>query len=159
MALVQENFFDRYLDIIRKTGVDTSLLQFEFTESVAFDNMALIKKIIGQIYEIGAACALDDFGKSYSNMNALEELEFDTVKMDKCFFDNGFPEDATREHFVAGVIRFLKELGTEVVAEGIERKEQADHLAALDCDLIQGYYYAKPMPEEKFRELLEGEKK
>ncbi len=159
MALVQENFFDRYLDIIRKTGVDTSLLQFEFTESVAFDNMALIKKIIGQIHEIGAACALDDFGKSYSNMNALEELEFDTVKMDKCFFDNGFPEDATREHFVAGVIRFLKELGTEVVAEGIERKEQADHLAALDCDLIQGYYYAKPMPEEKFRELLEGEKK
>ena len=97
---------------------------------------------------------MDDFGKSYSNINALASLDFSTVKMDKCFFDDGFPQDAKKKQLVSGTLQLLKSLDLEVVAEGIEKKEQVDSLIQLGCDSIQGFYFAKPMPIAEYEHYI-----
>jgi EAL domain-containing protein (putative c-di-GMP-specific phosphodiesterase class I)/GGDEF domain-containing protein len=153
-AIRQDAFFSRYLEIIRETGVSTKYIQFEITESMSFDDKDQIKQLIRDIHTAGATCAMDDFGKSYSNLAILEELDFDVVKMDADIFRSGYPVVEDRRNFVTELIRFLKSIGKQVVAEGIETSTQVEALADCGCDLIQGYYFAKPLcftDFEKFR--------
>ena len=97
---------------------------------------------------------MDDFGKLYSNLNALDTLNFDVVKMDKSFFDNGFPVEQKKYKMVEGTLKLLKGLKLEVVAEGIEAFDQAAELKKLGCDIIQGFYYAKPLPIREFEMFM-----
>lgn len=149
------DFFDTYRAVVEETGVNTKYLQFELTESMSYDDMDLIKKLVHEIHSIGASCAMDDFGKSYSNLASLEEFDFDAVKMDAVIF-RGYPEIGERNRFVTELIHFLKNTGMSVTAEGIEIKAQADALASVGCDLIQGYYYAKPLKFEDFEKFRTG---
>ena len=80
-------------------------------------------------------------------------LSFDTAKMDMCFFDRGFPEEDEQNLLVTGTLNLLQRLGLNVVAEGIETKEQVDRLKALHCDMVQGFYFGKPMTCAEFRQL------
>ena len=95
---------------------------------------------------------MDDFGTGYSSMNSLKELPLDVLKLDASFFrgaDNG-----RGEVVVSDAIGLAKHLDMQVVAEGVEDKETVDFLARVDCDMIQGYYYAKPMPADEFAQRL-----
>jgi EAL domain-containing protein (putative c-di-GMP-specific phosphodiesterase class I)/GGDEF domain-containing protein len=157
-AIRQDDFFNKYVRIAEKTGVPAEYLEFELTESTAYENYDLIRKILEEIHQIGAGCSMDDFGKSYSNISALATLQFNAVKMDKSFFDDGFPMDSRRYQLVSGTMQLLKSLNLEVVAEGIEKKEQVDSLKTLGCDSIQGFYFAKPMPQKQFELFVEKKK-
>jgi len=149
-ALQDTGFFDRYINILRDKKVPAKYLEFELTESIAYNNMKLISEILEKIHAIGSRCSMDDFGKSYSNLNALGSLPFDTVKMDMCFFDSGFPEDHKKYLLVTDSMKLLKDLHMEIVTEGIETAPQVDALAGMGVDLIQGYYYAKPLSPDDF---------
>ena len=149
-AIQNPDFFAKYIAIAERTKVSAKYLEFELTESTAYENYDMIRKILADIHQMGASCSMDDFGKSYSNINALASLEFDTVKMDKSFFDDGFPQDAKKKQLVSGTLQLLKSLDLEVVAEGIEEKEQVDSLVKLGCDCIQGFYFAQPMPVAEY---------
>lgn len=153
-AIRQDDFFTKYIEIAEKTGVPARYLEFELTESTAYENYDVIRKILADIHQMGASCSMDDFGKSYSNINALATLQFNTVKMDKSFFDDGFPENSRRHQLVSGTLQLLKSLNLEVVAEGIEKKTQVDSLKMLGCDSIQGFYFAKPMPQKQFESYV-----
>lgn len=153
-AIQNPDFFAKYVAIAQKTKVPANYLEFELTESTAYENYDMIRKILADIHQIGASCSMDDFGKSYSNINALASLDFNTVKMDKCFFDDGFPQDAKKKQLVSGTLQLLKSLDLEVVAEGIEKKEQVDSLIQLGCDSIQGFYFAKPMPIAEYEHYI-----
>ena len=94
---------------------------------------------------------MDDFGAGYSSLNSLKELPLDVVKLDAEFFRNT-DADGRGNLIVGDTIALAKKLNMRIVAEGIETREQVDFLATKDCDLIQGYYFAKPMPITEFEE-------
>lgn len=149
-ALNRTDLMDRYAGIVERVRPPLSRLELEFTESMAYRDAGHMRDIISRIHSYGARCSIDDFGSAYSNMNALVRFDFDTVKLDKCFFDFGFPADEKSHKLVAGVIAMLKTLDKEIIAEGLETQEQVAAVAALGCDSVQGFYYSKPLPSEAF---------
>lgn len=155
-AISYSGFFTPYKKIMQQYQVPGKYLEFELTENTAFTNMDVLKELIEDIHKCGAKCSMDDFGKSYSNISVFGDLSFDIAKMDICFFNKGFPEDDEQVLLVSSTLNMLQRMGLEVVAEGIETKEQADRLAAMHCDMIQGYYFGKPMPVDEFRAKMDG---
>lgn len=158
LAISKDGYFNRYMELVKEYNIPGRYLEFELTESIAYDNIDLLRNIFNQIHSIGARCAMDDFGKSYSNVTALGSLQFDTAKMDKCFFDDGFPSDAKKTNLVAGAIKLLRSLNLNIVAEGIEEEQQVTALRAIGCDCVQGFYFAKPMPVGVFEQFCQFSK-
>lgn len=147
------NFFNDYLNVIKELDVPTNCLEFEFTESTAFDNMGSIDSVMEKIHSIGSHVAMDDFGSGYSNLAALGKLNFDVVKLDKSLFDGGFPFVASDSTLIEGLISMFRSMGISIVCEGIEYENARDALRDLGVDLIQGFYYSKPLPEDNFTEF------
>lgn len=151
-AFNRTDLLERYEEIIRRIQPPLTRLELEFTESIAYRDAGRMRYIIERIHSYGASCSIDDFGSAYSNMNSLVRFDFDIVKLDKCFFDFGFPADRKSYELVSGVISMLKTLGMEIIAEGIEREEQVSAISRLGCDSIQGFYYSRPVPVVDFCE-------
>ena len=99
--------------------------------------------------------SMDDFGSGYSSVNILAKLPLDTIKMDRGFFNDNFREEKGYV-VVEAVIKLIKKLGLTVVAEGIEMEDEIALLKELKCDIVQGYYYGKPMPVADFEKLVFG---
>ncbi len=140
------------IETVDKYGVPHHLIELEITESAFFDDREMLLGTIGKLKESGFELSMDDFGTGYSSMNSLKELPLDVLKLDASFFrgaDNG-----RGEVVVSDAIGLAKHLDMQVVAEGVEDKETVDFLARVNCDMIQGYYYAKPMPADEFAERL-----
>ncbi|MBO7402451.1 MAG: EAL domain-containing protein, partial [Lachnospiraceae bacterium] len=123
------------------------------TESAFFDDKKAMIETINKLKSYGFAVSMDDFGAGYSSLNSLKDMPLDVLKLDAEFF-RGASEDGRGEIVVSEAIKLAKNLNMRVVAEGVELKEQVDFLAAEDCDLIQGYYYAKPMPGNDFEQRM-----
>lgn len=104
----------------------------------------------------GIGISVDDFGSGYSSLNLLSRITVDTIKLDKQFLDNtlNVAQEETALTVIKYLTKMLKHLGFKVLAEGVETKEQLEMLKKADCDYVQGYYYAKPMPIPQFREFL-----
>ena len=96
---------------------------------------------------------MDDFGSGYSSLNILLETPFDVIKLDKKFMENMMVSGKGRL-ILEQVVSMVDKLDLGLLAEGVETKDQIELLQSIGCDQVQGYYYAKPMPEEEFFELL-----
>ncbi|MBO4426827.1 MAG: EAL domain-containing protein [Clostridiales bacterium] len=137
---------------VDKYGVPHHLIELEITESAFFDDREMLLGTIGKLKDSGFELSMDDFGTGYSSMNSLKELPLDVLKLDASFFrgaDNG-----RGEVVVSDAISLARHLDMQVVAEGVETQETVDFLKRVKCDMIQGYYYAKPMPADEFAERL-----
>lgn len=135
---------------IRESRIEKSLLELEITETA---NDEKISKMAEQLKKDGFTLLMDDFGSGYSSLNVLLETPFDVLKLDKKFMDNMMASEKGKlilEHVVA----MAKKLELGLLAEGVETKEQVELLSKIGCDRVQGYYYAKPMPQEEFFEML-----
>ncbi len=137
-------------DIIRKTGIKRSLLELEITETV---NDQQISQKAHELKEEGFKLLMDDFGSGYSSLNILLETPFDVLKLDKKFIENMMVSERGRL-ILEQVVSMAEKLGLGLLAEGVETKEQVEVLRNIGCDFVQGYYYAKPMPEEVFFQML-----
>ncbi|MBD5516741.1 MAG: EAL domain-containing protein [Lachnospiraceae bacterium] len=137
-------------DLIRNTGIPKKLLELEITETV--DDQQVSMKAF-QLKEEGYTLLMDDFGSGYSSLNILLETPFDVIKLDKRFMENMMLSGKGRM-ILEQVVSMSEKLGLGLLAEGVETKEQVDLLQSIGCDQVQGYYYAKPMPQEEFFELL-----
>ena len=134
-------------------AVETSRLTLEITESLLIADQDLYRDFLRQARGLGAKIALDDFGTGYSSLSYLRDYRFDVLKIDRVFIsglgieDGVVDEDAKNadRNLVASIISLGEILELEVVAEGVERKEELDALAELGCGLIQGFYFGKPM--------------
>ena len=111
-----------------------------------------IKKIIAQIQACGFLCSLDDFGFGYSSLALLKEFDVDIIKLDRLFFVNS---NEKTWKVVKVFISLAHELNITVVAEGVEEKYQIEKLKEINCDLVQGYVYARPLSEEEFVTWIE----
>lgn len=148
-----ENSLQPYLDIIQKYEIPRQLIEFELMESITLDDVEQMKTKVHEIRNAGFKCSLDDFGSGYSSFNVLLNAELSIVKMDRQFFLKNMNGNSKR--IIQVIINLIKSLNMIVVAEGVETKEYADFLTQCGCDLIQGYYYYKPMPVDEFNRLLQ----
>ncbi len=133
-------------ELIEKYGISKSLLELEITETA---NDQQVSKKAKQLKEAGYTLLMDDFGSGYSSLNILLETPFDVIKLDKKFMDNMLVSDKGRI-LLEQVILMSSRLKLGIVAEGVETKEQVELLQNIGCDIVQGYYFAKPMPQEEF---------
>ena len=145
-----------YLEILNKYDIPRDLIIFELMESITLDDTEKMKEVIQSFKDEGFRCSLDDFGNGYSSFSVLLNADLDSVKMDRQFFVKNLNGD--NKLIIKTVINLIKSLGMKVVAEGVETKEYVDYLAECGCDMIQGFYFHKPMPILEFEALLDKKK-
>lgn len=150
-----ENFIDEYVKIVEKYNVDRNNLELEITESATIDKNIDVVKIANKIKDCGFRISLDDFGTGYSSLAMLQELPIDVIKIDKVFVDKA--DYKSDKNIINYMVLIAKQLRTDIVVEGVETKEQADFIKALKCDMIQGYYYSKPIEKEAIEKYFTKE--
>ena len=147
----EDNLAEHICSIVDKYKVAHEFIELELTESAFFDDKAVLLTTVRKLKSFGFKVSMDDFGAGYSSLNSLKELPLDIIKLDAEFFRS--VDDIDRSNLIVGqTISLAKKLGMEIVAEGIETREQVDFLAKQDCDLIQGFYFSKPLPVAEFEE-------
>lgn len=125
---------------------------FEISESLMMDQEGKLLEFVKKLQRLGFSCSMDDFGSGYSSLNMLKSLPVTVIKLDQKMFRE---EEKERGKIVSrGIIRIAKELNMKVVAEGVETREYVDFLKEQGCDMIQGFYFEKPMPVEKFETYM-----
>lgn len=129
-------------------------IEIELTESAFFDDKKALLTTVKKLQEYGFEVSMDDFGAGYSSLNSLKDLPLNVLKLDAEFF-RGEVFDSRGEIVVSEAISLAKQLDMRIVAEGVEKKEQVDFLAAQKCDMIQGFYFAKPMPADEYEGRME----
>ena len=149
VQLVQNNIVETITNIINETGVNPQNIILEITESLAINDMNNMKRVIKEIKKLGVGIALDDFGTGYSSLNYIKQMDFDIIKVDKNFIDD-ITSDDYAQTFIKLITELSEKLGAKVCVEGVEDKEQLAILKTMNVNMVQGYYYGKPMPYQEF---------
>lgn len=145
-------FIETILDIIKKHGLRPEHIHLEITETAYTDNPEQIIDVVKKLKNIGFTIEMDDFGSGYSSLNMLNEIPVDVLKLDMGFVQGGM--DKNNNGILSFIIGLAKWMDYAVIAEGIETKEQIQLLKDMDCNFVQGYYYAKPMPPDEFEKYM-----
>ncbi|MBQ4462992.1 MAG: EAL domain-containing protein, partial [Eubacterium sp.] len=144
-----------YIDhLFNKYDVPSEFIEFELTESIYIDNIEPALRFITRCNHRGIKVSMDDFGSGYSSLNLISEIPIDILKIDGVFMHRGKALNHNDKVVLNNVIRMGKELKMVVLCEGVETREQVDFLKDAGCDVIQGYFFAKPMPESEFTEFI-----
>jgi diguanylate cyclase (GGDEF)-like protein/PAS domain S-box-containing protein len=139
--------------IVEESKISPSSLELEITETAAMEDMDLTKSILTTLQEIGINFALDDFGTGYSSLGYLKSLPFHTLKIDQSFVRDLLPYSKDVA-IVNAIISLASGLELRVIAEGVETEELKNLLLSLDCDLMQGYLFSRPLPPTAATEML-----
>lgn len=134
--------------VLAKTGLDATRLELEVTESAVMENPDLAQELLTRLRALGVRLAIDDFGTGYSSLARLKRLPVDKLKLDQSFV-RGLPNDPEDAAITRAVIALGQSLGLKVLAEGIEKPEQAAFLRELGCNYGQGYHFGRPQPADK----------
>lgn len=152
--LNDDHIIDKIENVIACSGIRPEALDIEITEYMLLENTEHNATILNILRDKGITISLDDFGTGYSSLSYLKKFQMDTLKIDKSFMDDY--KSVTGSMFVQTIVSIGKNLGMRVVAEGVETADQVEFLKQIECDVYQGYYYSKPLPEEEFLKLLTG---
>ena len=155
--LRDQEFLAPYEQIRERYGVPASLIEFELTETLVFGDPETFMGVIDLLHARGYRCSLDDFGSGYSSLNVLKDVDVDTMKLDRAFFSAGDAVGEREWDVVESVVGLAKKLDMKTVAEGVEEPAQASRLRAMQCDMLQGYVFSRPVPVDEFEKLLFGE--
>ena len=144
------------LEAVHKAGITPDSVVIELTESGYLEKSKAVVSAWNKLKEYEFRIAVDDFGTGYSSLNYIKQLPLDIIKVDKTFIDD-IVEDDYAQAFIKLIVDLSKTIGTKIVVEGVEHKEQFELLKSLGVDYIQGYYFGKPVPANIFEEKnLEG---
>jgi len=149
----QAGLVEEVEQILVSTEVDPSQISLEITESLAMEDAERTSQILTRLKNLGVKVSIDDFGTGYSALGYLATFPVDVVKVDRSFIDK-IDVDPVKSAIVSAVINLALAIGTTTVVEGVETKEEVDHLLGLGCTMAQGYYFARPMPAEQLTEML-----
>ena len=138
---------------LRDANLEPGALHLEITESASMQNTETAYALIEKIRAIGCNFAVDDFGTGYSSLSYIHRFAIDQLKIDSSFVQSAAPKSA---EIMRSIIDLGRSLGIEVVAEGIETPEQAEHLRELHCGYGQGYLFSRPVDAEKALEMVRG---
>ena len=151
---IESDLAEQIRDLVDSEGAPHDLIEIELTESAFFDDKKAMIDTILRLKSYGFSVSMDDFGSGYSSLNSLKDMPLDVLKLDAEFFRGETAGTARGEIIVSEAIRLAKCLHMRTVAEGVEARNQVDFLASQGCDMIQGYYFDKPMPAEEFLQRM-----
>lgn len=141
-------FASSIVTVLKESGLDPRYLMLEITEGLLMSNLVDASKIIKEMKSAGVRFSIDDFGTGYSSLAYLKNLSINELKIDRSFIKD-LTKDTDDRLIVKAIISLAHSLSLEVIAEGVETREQLDFLVEHHCDKIQGYYYSKPLPEPR----------
>jgi diguanylate cyclase (GGDEF)-like protein/PAS domain S-box-containing protein len=148
----QPDLIDCISQTLRETGLDASSLKIEITESAIIENIDAAAMMLKRIKALGVRLSLDDFGTGYSSLSYLHRFPIDTLKIDRSFVSRiNLPKNA---EIVKTILTLAGNLGMDVVAEGVETREQVLQLTGLNCEYVQGYLLSRPIDGRAMRELI-----
>ena len=150
---IQANLSDNVVATMKKYQVRPEELNFEITETYEQGITAVMNENIEKLSDLGITFSMDDFGTGYSNLARIATLPVKIFKLDKSIIQAAFDSELSYMVMI-GLIKIIKSLKKEIVAEGVETGEQARQIIKLGCDHIQGFFYARPLPKDKFIEFL-----
>ncbi|MCG8356254.1 MAG: EAL domain-containing protein [Kiloniellales bacterium] len=147
----QKDFADSVDRILAETGFDSRYLEIELTEGHLAEDVNEAIRILTLLKTNGLCISIDDFGTGYSSLSQLKHMPVDTLKIDRCFIRDMVtdPDDAA---IAETIIKLGHSLGLRIIAEGVESEEQIAHLRRNGCDVVQGYFYSKPLPAREFQD-------
>lgn len=151
--LGDEHFCQKFAALVDNLGVPHSYIEIEVTESLLTENLDKLIDTVTWLKAKGFRISVDDFGSGYSSLNLITQLPFDTLKIDGGFFLKNDLSEKNRK-VINSVVTLAKSLNVSTVSEGVETQTQVDFLRDLGCDIIQGFFYYKPMPSEDFEQVL-----
>ncbi|MGN1095924.1 MAG: EAL domain-containing protein, partial [Eubacteriales bacterium] len=150
---IKPDFLRFYIEKKKEYGIADGFITLEFTESFAAESYELLEDLLTMLKSNGFKCAVDDFGMGNSSLIAVKALPIDELKFDRALLKSG--KDAQKDDAIMKMlIDVSKELGMTVTQEGVETREDMERMRALGCDIIQGYYYAKPMHTVDFVDFI-----
>lgn len=152
IQLKKYNFANRFISIYEKYGISPSLLEIEITEGTLIDLFSYKIETINTLLKRGVKISIDDFGTGYSSLNYLTTLPISTIKIDKSFINNIY--NKKNKSIIKCMIDLSKSLNYEIIAEGVETKEQLNLLSEIGCSIIQGYYFSRPLTMDKAEKIL-----
>lgn len=147
--LRNERFVDELCEICDRYQVAHSFIEIEITESTMMENEELLYGVLDRLHEKGFTVSMDDFGTGYSSLGLLRNIPIDVIKIDRSFFLPAHDNERAKA-VLQNVLHLARDLKIYTVAEGVEEKAHIDMLRELGCDMVQGYYYAHPIPAEEF---------
>lgn len=148
-----EPFMQEYMEVFQQFDIPKEYIEFELLESISMDNSDKLIKVVDTIHKAGFRCALDDFGSGYSSMSVLARVPIDIIKLDRSLFQNPY-RDIDKFLIADGLLDILHHFPVQIVAEGVEDETVAEHMRQHGCDMIQGFYYYRPMPMDEFQRLI-----
>jgi len=151
----EEDFVENLKNLLEKYKINPSNLEIEITETLSMDNIEYTIFVLRKLKSLGFKIALDDFGTGYSSLNYLKKIPFDTLKVDQSFVMD-LENDKDDLVITEMIVQIAKVLNKTTVAEGVENEKILDIVKGLGCNLIQGYYFAKPMDEKSFVEFCKN---
>ena len=152
---VKTDMFQEINKILSKYDVPVKTIHLEITESTMLTNQEYTRKLFDQFKDAGFSVWMDDFGSGYSSMNVLKDYKFDMLKIDRSLLTKF---DLRSKKIISSIVNMAKALGIHTLSEGVETEEQLSYLRNIGCEVIQGYYFAKPMCEDDFLAYLETHK-
>lgn len=152
-------FYNYYLceeirDMVQKYDLPTDMIKIEITETAYSENPRQVQEAVKKLHDYGFIVLMDDFGSGYSSLNILKDLPIDILKIDMKFLTD-FEESYKSAVLLENIVRMAKWMKFRSVAEGVETKKEWDFLKSVECDMVQGYYFYRPMPEADFTALLD----
>ncbi|MGN0597319.1 MAG: EAL domain-containing protein [Ruminiclostridium sp.] len=151
---MQTDLRDKVKFYLNKYNLKPEQINLEITETAANEAQDIVTENIKKLTAEGVDFSLDDYGIGYSNISRIMELPFRIIKLDKSLADK--VEDSRTKILLKNTVRMLKEIGTEIVVEGVETEEMLQQFVEMNCDYIQGYYFSKPLPEQEFVEFIQS---
>lgn len=149
---INENFIDEYAKIRDKYNIDKGKIDLEITESATVDENINILETLKNIKAKGFSISIDDFGTGYSSLSMLQSMPIDTIKIDKVFISQA--DLKSNKNIINYIMLIAKQLGVKTTIEGVETKEQVEFVKDLEGNMIQGYYYSKPISKEEFEDYF-----
>ncbi|MBR1742003.1 MAG: EAL domain-containing protein, partial [Lachnospiraceae bacterium] len=154
LHLRNPNFVEGLIAIMQVFDIEGKYLEVELTETTGYEDFETLALVVKQLKEYGIYTSLDDFGSGYSSLGLLKDLDVDIIKLDKTFIDNLGKEDKSDEIIVKNVVNMILDLEKEAIAEGVETAEQAAFLREVQCPVVQGFLFDKPLKKEDFMKRL-----
>ncbi len=149
LHLQEPHFIQTLVNTAEKYNIPKRLLEIELTESAMFDNIETLVSVLAELHEAGFTLSMDDFGAGYSSLGLLKDLPVDVIKLDRSFFV-GSRDKARSKVVLASIFSMAKSLNIKTLAEGVEYEDQVLLLRGLGCEVVQGFFFAKPIKYDEF---------
>ena len=154
MHLNKMHILDYIKELLDEFQIPCSLVEFELTESIYLDNTERALELVDGLHNLGIKVSMDDFGSGYSSLNLLSKLPIDIIKLDRVFLKEGELQESDRI-IISCVVDMANRLKITSLCEGVETQEQSNYLKEVGCQMQQGFYFSRPIPQEVFESFID----